>query len=49
LSRASNAGSEAGFSLLRRDGETLDLLMLETCAVGASAPYWIQVDDAVPA
>lgn len=40
---------EAGFSQLRRDGETLELLMLESCAVGASAHYWIQVrDDHIP-
>jgi hypothetical protein len=40
---------EAGFSHLRRDGETLELLMLESCAVGASARYWIQVrDDHIP-
>jgi hypothetical protein len=34
---------DAGFSRLRRDGETLELLMLESCAVGDSARYWIQV------
>jgi hypothetical protein len=34
---------DAGFSQLRRDGETLELLMLESCAVGESARYWIQV------
>jgi hypothetical protein len=34
---------DAGFSQLRRDGETLELLLLESCAVGASARYWIQV------
>lgn len=28
---------DAGFSQLRRDGEPLELLMLETCAVGTSA------------
>lgn len=40
---------DAGFSQLRRDGETLELLMLEACAVGASARYWIQVrDDHIP-
>lgn len=40
---------DAGFSQLRRDGETLELLMLESCAVGASARYWIQVrDDHIP-
>lgn len=32
-------------SRLRRDGEALELLMLESCAVGASARYWIQVRD----
>lgn len=40
---------EAGFSQLRRDGETLELLMLESCTVGASARYWIQVrHDHIP-
>jgi hypothetical protein len=40
---------DAGFSQLRRDGETLELLMLESCAVGASARYWVQVrDDHIP-
>jgi hypothetical protein len=40
---------DAGFSQLRRDGESLELLMLESCAVGASARYWIQVrDDHIP-
>jgi hypothetical protein len=40
---------DVGFSQLRRDGETLELLMLESCAVGASARYWIQVrDDHIP-
>jgi hypothetical protein len=34
---------DAGFSQLRRDGEALELLMLESCVVGASARYWIQV------
>jgi len=34
---------DVGFSQLRRDGETVELLMLEKCAVGASARYWIQV------
>jgi hypothetical protein len=34
---------DAGFSQLRRDGETLELLMLESCVVGSSARYWIQV------
>ena len=36
---------EAAFSQLRRDGEALELLMLESCAVGAPAQYWIQVRD----
>lgn len=40
---------EAGFSQLRRDGETVELLMLETCAVGASARYYLQIRvDGVP-
>ncbi len=40
---------DAGFSQLRRDGETLELLMLESCKVGASARYWIQVrHDHIP-
>jgi hypothetical protein len=40
---------DAGFSRLRRDGETLELLMLESCAVGASARYWLQIrNDHVP-
>jgi hypothetical protein len=33
---------DAGFSQLRRDGETVELLMLESCAVGASARYWLR-------
>jgi hypothetical protein len=36
---------DVGFSQLRRDGEGLELLMLELCAVGAPARYWIQVRD----
>lgn len=36
---------DAGISQLRRDGESLELLMLEMCAVGASARCWIQVRD----
>ena len=40
---------DAGFSRLRRDGEILQLLMLESCTVGAPAKYWIQVrDDHIP-
>lgn len=40
---------DVGFSQLRRDGEALELLMLELCAVGDSARYWIQVrDDHIP-
>ncbi len=40
---------DAGISQLRRDGESLELLMLESCSVGASARFWIQVrDDHVP-
>lgn len=34
---------EVGFSQLRRDGETVELLMLESCIVGASARYWLQI------
>ncbi|MFJ6078351.1 hypothetical protein ACIQC0_08590 [Pseudarthrobacter sp. NPDC092419] len=36
---------DAGFSELRRDGESLQLLLLESCAVGTSARFWIQVRD----
>ncbi|WP_231454101.1 hypothetical protein [Arthrobacter sp. AK04] len=36
---------DVGFSQLRRDGEGLELLMLELCAVGVPARYWIQVRD----
>ncbi|MEN8582152.1 hypothetical protein ABFP37_05495 [Burkholderia sp. RS01] len=40
---------DAGFSQLRRDGEALQLLMLESCEVGSSAVFWIQVrDDHIP-
>ncbi len=40
---------DAGFSRLRRDGELLELLMLESCMVGAPATFWIQVrEDHVP-
>jgi hypothetical protein len=40
---------DAGFSQLRRDGETVKLLMLESCAVGASARYWLQIrNDPIP-
>jgi hypothetical protein len=40
---------DTGFSQLRRHGEALELLLLESCAVGASARYWIQVrDDHIP-
>lgn len=40
---------DAGFSQLRRDGESLELLMLDSCAVGARARYWVQVrDDQIP-
>jgi hypothetical protein len=34
---------EAGFSQLRRDGEALELLMIEHCILGESARYYIQV------
>lgn len=40
---------DAGFSLLRRDGEALELLLLESCRIGASARYWLQVrEDHIP-
>lgn len=40
---------DGGFSQLRRDGETLELLMLVSCAVGTSATLWLQVrDDHIP-
>jgi hypothetical protein len=40
---------DAGFSQLRRDGETVELLILEACAVGASARYWVQIrTDHIP-
>ena len=39
----------AGFSQLRRDGEPLELLMLECCKVGAPAFFWVQVrNDHIP-
>lgn len=40
---------DAGFSQLRRDGEALELLMLESCAVGGPALFWVQVrHDQIP-
>lgn len=33
----------AGFSRLRRDDETLELLMVEECRVGEPAKLWLQV------
>lgn len=40
---------DAGFSRLRRDGESLELLMLDSCVVGAPATFWIQVrKDHIP-
>ena len=40
---------DAGFSHLRREGEELELLMLEACEVGVPAVFWIQVrDDHIP-
>ena len=40
---------DAGFSRLRRDGDTVELLMLESCAIGASGRYWLQIRaDHVP-
>lgn len=35
----------AGFSQLRSNGGSLELLMLDSCVVGASAHFWIQVRD----
>ncbi|MDT0168875.1 hypothetical protein [Pseudarthrobacter sp. BRE9] len=34
---------DVGFSQLRRDGETVKLLMLESCTVGWPARYWLQI------
>lgn len=34
---------DVGFSRLRRDGESLELLMLESCTVGSPARYWLQI------
>ena len=34
---------EARYSQLSRDGETVELTMLETCALSACAHYWLQV------
>lgn len=40
---------DAGFSQLRRDGEALELLMLESCEVGGPVLFWIQVrNDRIP-
>lgn len=36
---------DVGFSQLRRDGESLELLMLESCTVGRPALYWLQIRD----
>lgn len=36
---------EAGFSQLRRDGETIALHMIDSCVVGESARYFIQVRE----
>lgn len=39
----------AGFSVLRRDGDAIELLMLELCEVGSPARLWISVrDDHIP-
>lgn len=39
---------DVGFSRLRRDGETLKLLMVEDCRVGRPAKLWLQIrTDAV--
>ncbi|MCO4263727.1 hypothetical protein NG697_12475 [Pseudarthrobacter sp. MDT3-26] len=40
---------EAGVSQLRRDGETVELLMIERCMVGEPAIYFLQIrQDHVP-
>lgn len=40
---------DAGFSQLRRDGEAMELLLLESCRVGAPALIWLQVRaDRIP-
>jgi hypothetical protein len=40
---------DAGFSQLRREGEALELLMLESCEVRGPALFWIQVrNDHIP-
>lgn len=36
---------EAGFSTLRRDGEAVDLLMVERCSMGESGLFWLQIRD----
>lgn len=40
---------DAGFSQFRRDKELFELLKLESCEVGGSALFWIQVrNDHIP-
>lgn len=39
---------EAGFSHVRRDGEELELLMLESCEVGFPALFWISARRSHP-
>jgi hypothetical protein len=40
---------DAGFSVLRRDGETLPMLLLERLKVGYPASFFLQIrDDHVP-
>lgn len=34
-----------GFSELRRDGEAVDLLMVERCSMGESGRFWLQIRD----
>lgn len=38
-----NGYLDAGFSRLRRDEESVELLMLERCAIGSPARLWIQI------
>ncbi|MGV0109024.1 hypothetical protein [Arthrobacter sp. CP30] len=33
----------AGFAELRRDGEAVDLLMVEHCLMGESGLFWLQI------
>ncbi|QYF88482.1 hypothetical protein [Arthrobacter sp. PAMC25284] len=40
---------DVGVARLRRDDEPLELIMLEHCAVGQPARFWLQIrDDHIP-